>query len=365
MKKTMLTIITAVSLLTSAIAMPMYANAECFVSDNARAELTDDNETITALVCYHYDLHICELIKSEANEKAAELTRAYFSEIDTSQMTEFELLMKRTDYEATLAVEIGLQMEEEKMKELIAPILEDIGVSSDTNVEYQYFGEFRCVLNAQQLAKAEKNELIYRITVDDDWNNGGYVGSPSIEELVGTTTTANASQATSTTTTVTTWEHSDSEMFTDVIEEFGDYTITFKEHGTFRYEKGSIKEELEAYSIGDKILIGFEYFMLHSQDIPRIDKIFMLSYASLALGDLNGDHYIDANDASIVLSEYSILSTSGNSLLTSVEKMAADVNKDSRIDSSDASCILGMYAYNATSSHPFETMEEYMSYIES
>lgn len=65
-------------------------------------------------------------------------------------------------------------------------------------------------------------------------------------------------------------------------------------------------------------------------------------------GDLNKDGLINATDATIVLVEYSAVST-GEQPSFSYELMsAADLNNDGSIDSSDASLILSYYSYIST-----------------
>lgn len=66
------------------------------------------------------------------------------------------------------------------------------------------------------------------------------------------------------------------------------------------------------------------------------------------LGDVDNNGLTDANDASAVLKEYSLISTKKDSSLTYTQSKAADVNKDGAINSSDASLILGYYSYKAT-----------------
>jgi len=65
-------------------------------------------------------------------------------------------------------------------------------------------------------------------------------------------------------------------------------------------------------------------------------------------GDLNGDSKIDANDATLVLVNYSLLSTGAKITLTEAQKKAADVNGDGKIDASDATLILQYYSYVST-----------------
>ena len=65
------------------------------------------------------------------------------------------------------------------------------------------------------------------------------------------------------------------------------------------------------------------------------------------LGDVNNDGVIDANDASAVLSAYSLLSTS-NYKFSDEQVNTADVNGDGAIDANDASAILAYYSYLST-----------------
>lgn len=61
-------------------------------------------------------------------------------------------------------------------------------------------------------------------------------------------------------------------------------------------------------------------------------------------GDVNGDGYIDAVDASMILAEYARVSSGGNSILSTNQKSCADVNTDGFIDAVDASAVLAKYA---------------------
>ena len=63
------------------------------------------------------------------------------------------------------------------------------------------------------------------------------------------------------------------------------------------------------------------------------------------LGDINGDKSINAVDASVILSDYSRVSTCGTSAFTVSQKSCSDVNKDGSVNAVDASCVLSYYAY--------------------
>lgn len=74
---------------------------------------------------------------------------------------------------------------------------------------------------------------------------------------------------------------------------------------------------------------------------------------SYTLGDVNGDGAIDASDASLVLTEYAILSTGKMGDFSKNESINADLNKDGAIDAEDASLILSYYAYLQTGGTSF------------
>lgn len=78
----------------------------------------------------------------------------------------------------------------------------------------------------------------------------------------------------------------------------------------------------------------------------------------LATGDIDGNGNIDATDASFVLAEYAVLSTSSTGTFTEAMNKSADVNGDGMIDAVDASVILGYYAYTSTGGT--DTIEKYL-----
>lgn len=67
-----------------------------------------------------------------------------------------------------------------------------------------------------------------------------------------------------------------------------------------------------------------------------------------SFGDTDGNGAVDASDASLVLSDYSLTSTGGTSMFNATQKLNADINADGSIDASDASYILSYYAYIST-----------------
>ncbi len=82
------------------------------------------------------------------------------------------------------------------------------------------------------------------------------------------------------------------------------------------------------------------------------EKEIVVHLNSVMLGDVNGDESIDASDASLILTEYALVSTGGTTTFDSRQAAAADVNKDKLINSSDASKVLGYYAEISTGGKP-------------
>ena len=66
-------------------------------------------------------------------------------------------------------------------------------------------------------------------------------------------------------------------------------------------------------------------------------------------GDVNGDGFIDAVDASIVLSHYSAVSTEGAPVIPEDKRKYADLDDNGIIDAVDASAILRIYSQNSVS----------------
>lgn len=66
------------------------------------------------------------------------------------------------------------------------------------------------------------------------------------------------------------------------------------------------------------------------------------------VGEVNGDNVIDANDSSVILNAYALLSTGEISALSEEQQNTADVNNDGLVDANDASVILDYYSYLST-----------------
>ncbi len=82
----------------------------------------------------------------------------------------------------------------------------------------------------------------------------------------------------------------------------------------------------------------------------------------VSMGDINSDGFINAVDASAVLSEYAKLSgSSGKGDFTDAQKTAADVDGNSRIDAVDASKILSYYAYASTEKGTVKSITEFIT----
>ena len=102
------------------------------------------------------------------------------------------------------------------------------------------------------------------------------------------------------------------------------------------------------------VCAGASEIPIHFSDSHKNDN----SSDTFILGDVLEDGAVNASDASIVLSEYSILSTGKTSSFTEKQMKAADVNGDGKFDSIDATIILAYYSHISTSE--YMSVEEFV-----
>lgn len=88
-------------------------------------------------------------------------------------------------------------------------------------------------------------------------------------------------------------------------------------------------------------------------------RYFLSVLDAYDLGDVNFDGKINAVDASLVLSQYAAIATTGESTFNILEKTVADADGNTIINAVDASFILGYYAYTSTGG--FADFDEYMN----
>lgn len=99
----------------------------------------------------------------------------------------------------------------------------------------------------------------------------------------------------------------------------------------------------------DTRLNGLKSFFTERPDyaLKYLDS-FIASYEAHNTGDINGDKKVDASDATMVISDYSLISTGERTGLTFSQRKAADMNTDGKIDASDATAILQEYSRLST-----------------
>ncbi len=81
---------------------------------------------------------------------------------------------------------------------------------------------------------------------------------------------------------------------------------------------------------------------------PAVLPPYTATVDPFSLGDPNGDAVIDSSDASLILSHYAAISTTGRDIFDERQLAASDVDSDGISDSYDASVILSYYSFIAT-----------------
>ena len=68
----------------------------------------------------------------------------------------------------------------------------------------------------------------------------------------------------------------------------------------------------------------------------------------MAPGDVDLNGFVNSSDATLILSDYSSVSTGGDNIIPDRLRGSADINGDNKIDSSDATSVLVYYSYLST-----------------
>lgn len=76
--------------------------------------------------------------------------------------------------------------------------------------------------------------------------------------------------------------------------------------------------------------------------------ILSITSDSDILGDVNGDFFVDASDASEILADYAHFATSKTHIIAKRNLVYADADGSGFVDASDASYVLAYYSYKAT-----------------
>lgn len=92
-------------------------------------------------------------------------------------------------------------------------------------------------------------------------------------------------------------------------------------------------------------------------EIPNVKNLH-IKITGANKGDINNDGLIDAKDASLILSAYSLTSTGGDNGLNDDESFAGDIDSNGIVDSNDASAVLSYYSYTTTGGEM--SLEEYI-----
>lgn len=116
--------------------------------------------------------------------------------------------------------------------------------------------------------------------------------------------------------------------------------------GNITYKSSVISSEENTVTIyGYENSTAQKYAEKYGYNFEKLSETVVNEYE---LGNVNGDEFINAVDATAVLVEYASLSTGNSSTLTDAQSKSADVNGDGLIDAVDATWILSYYAYLST-----------------
>lgn len=110
---------------------------------------------------------------------------------------------------------------------------------------------------------------------------------------------------------------------------------------------GKIQLPDELLAVGE---YQVEYYKTNADGIPLVlrSEPNLTVTVDYICGDITGDRYINAVDASIILSEYANIATGTDTTLSDKQQNVADVDSNGSIDAVDASKVLSYYAFTST-----------------
>lgn len=131
------------------------------------------------------------------------------------------------------------------------------------------------------------------------------------------------------------------------VSSFAFYECTSLEEITFMNPECEITDSVFTID-SNAVIYGYENSTAQAY-AEKYNRTFKtLEKPSYSLGNINGDEYIDAVDATIVLTEYAELSVNNPSTLSEEQSKFADVNADGQVNAVDSSLILSYYAEVST-----------------
>lgn len=239
MRKT--AILTALTLLVGANALPLRTCAFDFVTDNALTAFNSE-ETVYVRINYTYDNSIRENLWENCEKEAREITDKFFADLDVSNYREALLNLNDPTIKFSFdpdrkpnQIELDCCKESffyhkryqtierknaEQSKEQGDLILAQIGAVPDENTSYALHYVWSNITK-EQLEKAKSVKNISTISVADDWageNNEQYIGTPKYsddDKAINTRVTARSEVNTTFTTPVTTHAPIEDEGYID------------------------------------------------------------------------------------------------------------------------------------------------------
>ncbi len=116
------------------------------------------------------------------------------------------------------------------------------------------------------------------------------------------TTTSSVPTTTATTTTVV-GKYEETIKFEDTITSIGDNTVTFKEHGTFKFARVVADdgfEQLKSAGVGSKVAVDILYYT-PDNTVMRMNSFEIIEKSNILYGDVNESGDVNISDAVLIM----------------------------------------------------------------
>lgn len=362
MKKTFISIILLASIISNNN-MIAYAKENSFEVNKTVADNVQNNS---------YYILYKDIDTKAIDDEAAQKKHDYIYSLYADGADDYEVEIKSTDYYQ----EVRLGLIKAAYQEESAKVIEELGINKENAFCSMFSPTIICQLSDEQLARAEKSNLIENVSTYDPINP-----IPTTEKISYSTKKEFISLLTNGKDAAELFGENikiDAELNCKNGDSFNDYIIIYglksdkeiinvinklAQNQDLRIIQGTALERSGTmFSISsDKInntnkMYGFVFVddefpnWVSKKDIPTFTKMYSFNPSKyiIRLGDTNSDYKIDATDATDILTTYSKLSTETDFEISETVTAKMDIDTNGKVDAADATLVLQYYAYLST-----------------
>lgn len=339
-----------------------------FAEDNTDGKLiVSDNEQNKDYYILYKDIDTTAI-----EQEAAQKRHEYIYSLYADGADDYEVEIKSTDYYQ----EYRLELIKAAYQEASEKVLKELEIDKEKAFCSMFSPTIVCSLTDEQIAIAEKSDLIESISIynpiepmpttenlsystKEEFINiltGGKDASELFGENIKIDAELNCKNGESIIDYIIIYGLKSEKEIDTIINKFALNTdlrivngASLERSGTmFSISSDKINNTNEMKGV---VFVDDEFpNWISKKDIPTFTKMYSFNPSKyiIRLGDTNNDYKIDATDASDILTTYSKLSTETDFEISETVTAKMDIDTNGKIDAADATLVLQYYAYLST-----------------